>query len=93
MQLYTQNIMHVHAESALPGVSTLMPSSVPSSPAKLFMESKEKTEIQKWEKKKPTPNPTTTENVGTEKQADEEKASLVSQLLPKQNAMGTFCYS
>lgn len=37
------------------------------------------------------PNPTTTENIGTEKQVDKEKGSL-AQLLPEQKAMGTYCY-
>lgn len=74
-QLYTQNIMHIHTESTLLGVSILMPSSMPSSPAKLFMESKENNTDSEMAKK-PPPNPTTTKNVGTENQIDKEKGSF-----------------
>lgn len=55
VQLYTQNIMHVHRERALLGVSILMmPSSVPSFPEKLFMESQDTdSEMEKQNKTKP----------------------------------------
>lgn len=93
MQLYTQNIMHVHTESALPGVSVLMPSSMPSSPAKLFMECKEKTQIQKWKKKQTQTQQPPKMSAQKSKLIRKKAAShSMSQLLPKQKAMGTYCY-
>lgn len=68
--------MHVHRERALLGVSILMmPSSVPSFPEKLFMESQDTdSEMEKQNKNKP--NKIITKNVSTEKQVDEEKGSF-----------------
>lgn len=73
MQLYTQNIMHVHTESALLGVSFLMPSPIPSSPQGYLQEINEKHRFRNGKK---NPKSTNILNIGTEKQVDKEKSSF-----------------